>query len=81
MPVVSRPYGELLSWPGRGEVAATERRHLQEFVAKAHAEGKKVRLWGAPDTPAVWQLLLESGVDLINTDRLADLQKFLLEPR
>ncbi|SDL49299.1 Glycerophosphoryl diester phosphodiesterase [Catalinimonas alkaloidigena] len=81
MPVVSQSYNRFLSWKGKGPVAPDELKRFRAFVEQAHAEGKKVRLWGTPDTPAVWQFLWENGVDLINTDRLADLQAFLRAKR
>ncbi len=53
---------------------------LLALVAQAHANGKRLRLWEAPDGPATWGELRDAGVDLINTDRLADLRAFLLAP-
>ena len=46
-------------------------------AATATAQGRRLRLWGTPDRPAVWELLRESGVDLINTDDLTGLRAFL----
>ena len=43
------------------------------IVARAHAAGRMVRLWGAPDGPAFWRLAAASGVDFINTDDLRGL--------
>ncbi len=42
---------------------------LDDYVKKAHGQGRKVRFWAIPDTPAFWKMQLEAGVDLINTDR------------
>jgi alkaline phosphatase len=66
-----------LSWNGTGRVIAAEEKKLNEFIAEAHREGKKVRLWGGPDVKAVWAFLLTRGVDLINTDKLEELALFL----
>jgi len=55
-----------------------ERMKLREHVAKAHRRGRLVRFWATQESPAVWRELLDAGVDLINTDKLAELQKFLL---
>jgi hypothetical protein len=46
-------------------------------VKRAHAQGRKVRFWGAPDSPVSWTVLLGAGVDLINTDDLVGLERFL----
>jgi len=51
---------------------------LKQIVEKAHAQGRKIRFWATPDKPEVWKALFDAGVDLINTDDLGGLQKFLL---
>jgi len=51
---------------------------LRNIVSQAHAQGRQVRFWNTPDTPEAWRFLYEAGVDIINTDHLAELQAFLL---
>ena len=77
MPVVSQDYWKMMSWDGNGKIKPEEEKKLEDFIAKAHAEGKKTRLWGEPDNPAVWKLFLDKGMDLINTDKLPELAAFL----
>ena len=77
MPVVSDNYWNFLSWRGSGTVSAEEEIRLNDFIQKAHNENKKVRLWGGPDTPKIWDYLFNKGVDLINTDKLNELADFL----
>jgi hypothetical protein len=77
MPVVSQDYRQFFTWPGEGEVNPAELIRFRTFVAQAHAEGKKVRLWGEPDIPQLWKFLLDEGVDLINTNRIPELAAFL----
>ncbi len=79
MPVVSENYNKFLSWTGKGTVNPQERQRLQDLVQRTHAEGKKVRLWAAPDVPEVWAFLIDNGVDLLNTDRLPELRQYLLQ--
>ncbi|MEM6342233.1 MAG: endonuclease/exonuclease/phosphatase family protein [Bacteroidota bacterium] len=79
MPVISQRFGKVLNWNGRGDIPSGEREKLANLVEKAHAEGKKVRLWASPETEAAWQTLLEIGVDMINTDDLEGLRAFLTE--
>ncbi len=52
---------------------------LDDLVAKTHAAGKRLRLWGAPDGPVTWAELQAAKVDLLNTDHLAELRAFLLK--
>ncbi len=76
-PVVSVAYGKVLAWRGEGDPSPEETTRLRTLVRDAHAEGKKVRLWAAPQTERVWAWLLDQGVDLLNVDDLARLQVFL----
>jgi len=76
MPVVSDNYWNFLTWKGVGIVNQEEELKLNSFIQKAHAENKKVRLWGGPDTPEIWEYLLDKGVDLINTDKLKEFVEF-----
>jgi len=55
-----------------------ERAKLKDFVARAHRHGRLVRFWNTPEQPAFWAELRAADVDLINTDRLAELRRFLL---
>jgi hypothetical protein len=65
-------------WDGSGEMPAATRAKLQNLVRAAHAEGKQLRFWKLPvDAPAVWGPLYDAGVDLINTDDLAGLARFI----
>jgi hypothetical protein len=65
-------------WDGSGDVPATTRVKLKGLVDATHAEGKQLRFWNLPvDGPAVWGPLYDAGVDLINTDDLAGLARFI----
>jgi hypothetical protein len=50
-------------------------------VAKSHAHGRKIRFWATPETVEAWRQFRTSGVDMINTDDLAGLEKFLRSPQ
>lgn len=78
VPWVSARWGSLFRWQGKGPMPEAERARLRALVAKAHKHGRLVRFWATPESPAFWEELLADGVELINTDRLAELQRFLL---
>ena len=80
IPWISESWGRLFKWHGVGPIPDDEKRKLQEFVSRAHAQERKVRFWGTPDQQEVWQELHDAGADLINADDLAGLQEFLLRP-
>jgi Glycerophosphoryl diester phosphodiesterase family len=42
---------------------------------------KLLRLWGIPDNAASWSRLLQLGVDIINTDTVADCRKYFIKAR
>jgi hypothetical protein len=81
VPWVSESWTKLFKWTGDGPMPAAEKAKLREFVGKAHQQGRLVRFWATPEKSAVWEELQTTGVDLINTDKLADLRKFLLATR
>ncbi len=56
-----------------------ERDKLKEIVRKAHLHGRRVRFWATPEKVSVWKELLAADVDLIGTDRLSELQQFILQ--
>ena len=75
--MASCKYSRMLRWDGKGIFPDAERNRLCAFVAMAHRMGEKVRLWASPERKAVWDELLKCGVDLINTDKLVTLRKYL----
>ncbi|GHF94506.1 hypothetical protein GCM10017783_03180 [Deinococcus piscis] len=79
IPIISDNWTKTFSWNGEGEFPAAERQRLRDIVAQAHANGQRVRFWATPEHPAVWQALVDAGVDQINTDDLAGLRAYLLE--
>lgn len=81
MPLISDHWGRHFTWRGEGPIPAAERAKLKATVEAAHAERRRLRFWATPDTPAVWNVLRKAGVDLINTDDLAGLSRFLRETR
>lgn len=77
MPLVSDDWEKITTWRGEGAEPRHVRRRVAQAVSRAHAQGRRIRFWNTPDTPAVWQLLVECGVDLIGTDDLERLRGFL----
>jgi hypothetical protein len=77
LPLVSDRWGQYFQWKGQGPMSEKDRQRLTEAVAKAHARGRQIRFWETPENVAAWRELRASGVDWINTDDLAGLEKFL----
>lgn len=81
VPLVSENWRKIFTWDWQGEMPAAERTGLKQWVERAHGQGRKVRFWNTPDRADAWRILLEAGVDIIGTDDLGGLQRFLLGAR
>ncbi|MFA6561654.1 MAG: hypothetical protein WCV00_07065 [Verrucomicrobiia bacterium] len=81
VPWISGQWSRTFKWRGEGAMPEGELARLKEIVAKAHQQGRRVRFWGAPDRPVFWAMMRDVGVDLINTDNLSGLEKFLRTPK
>lgn len=79
IPLISDNWFTFARWLGQGEPPEQVIHRLEETVAKAHAQGRKIRFWATSDNPAVWRVLYEAGVDYLNTDDLEGLRDFLVE--
>lgn len=77
IPLVSDNWTSHFKWRGDGEIPAPELAKLKAFVARTHKENRLLRFWAVPDQESCWSILHETGVDLINTDQLGALSKFL----
>lgn len=82
MTVISDNWTKQFAWAGVGPMPTAERRRLRRTVLLAHLQGYEVRFWATPDPPGtpranVWRELIAADVDQINTDHLADLERFL----
>jgi hypothetical protein len=74
---MSDVWGKNFKWRGKGPIPADEKARLLDIVAKAHERHMKVRFWNAPQSVSFWRELRSDGVDLLNADDLAGLEKFL----
>ncbi|MBX7257041.1 MAG: HEAT repeat domain-containing protein, partial [Candidatus Hydrogenedentes bacterium] len=80
VPLISESWRSLFKWWGDGPMPEDQHAKLVDIVTRAHAKGCRVRFWATPEREDLWQLLRDTGVDLLNTDQLPRLQAFLLEP-
>jgi hypothetical protein len=77
VPLISDNWTKHFKWRGTGPLPADEHVKLSALITRTHGQGRRLRLWATPDNIAGWKVLRDAGVDLINTDKLADLEKFL----
>ena len=58
-----------------------EKDKLDQIVDAVHKNKKRIRFWALPDRELAWKVAFDSGVDLINTDKLKALREFLVKQR
>ena len=79
IPWISSSWQTSFKWNGRWTIPESEKEKLKAMVARAHMAGRRVRFWEAPDQEVFWQEMLNEGVDLINTDNLRGVRRFLIQ--
>ena len=67
-----------LPWDGAA-LSAASRAELRRRVQLARARGLEVRFWTTPEQPALWQELVDGGVDWIGSDLLHILRDWMTE--
>jgi len=77
VPLISDNWTKQFQWRGVGQLPEQERAKLRDMVRRTHAQGRRLRLWATPDNVAGWKELSDAGVDLLNTDRLREMETFL----
>jgi glycerophosphoryl diester phosphodiesterase len=77
MPWISESYSKIIAWKGDGEMPEEELIRVRNLAQRVHQQNKVLRLWAIPDNEITWKALLKAGVDVINTDKLEDLNNFL----
>jgi glycerophosphoryl diester phosphodiesterase len=77
MSVVSDRFAKWSDWNGKRQPEAEDLKRIWALAQRVHAEGKKLRLWAIPDNELTWTVLMDAGVDIINTDQLERLHAFL----
>ncbi len=68
--LISTNFGDFSVWNGKGSIIAAELKNVEKVIDRAHAMGKPIRFWGAPEGVTVYYTFYDMGVDYINTDRV-----------
>jgi len=74
--MISDNFATYSKWKGIGEIPKSDKKKLRKVVKSAHRLNKPMRFWGAPDNQACWDLLKGLGVDIINTDKVAEATRY-----
>jgi hypothetical protein len=77
MPLIGINFVDDLEWNGVGKMPFDEYRKFKEIIQKAHKQGKKVRIYNAPDEENIWDVMYTAGVDMISSSDPMAFQKFI----
>ena len=68
---------EFIGWWDRRHGVAELRCRLRALADRAHAMGRRLRLYRVPEEAGVWEAAIASGVDLVSTDRISAFRAFV----
>jgi hypothetical protein len=77
MPVIGINFEKDINWNGVGKMPFDEFMKTKDIIRKAHEQGKKIRVFNCPEEENIWDVMLTTGVDFINTSSAAKFSKFL----
>lgn len=70
--LISDNFQSYSRWDGNGDIPDIDRDKLKRVIKRAHNDNKPIRFWAIPDTPNGWKQLKKLGVDVLNTDKVAE---------
>ena len=73
----SADFSTYSKWKGAGPIPAEDLVNIKRDIEKAHYLNRAFRFWGVPDNETTWKMMMELGVDYLNTDHIQDLARFL----
>jgi hypothetical protein len=79
-PWYSLRWRDFFDWNGEGAMPPAERSALRALVARIHLGGRSLRFWETPDSEELWSELLDADVDMLATDDLPRMRRFLGPP-
>jgi alkaline phosphatase len=78
---ISDNFRKYSMWNGKRRMTNSDLKKITSVMAFVHAQGKKIRFWGAPDVPNSWEAFQQLGIEIIGTDNIIELDKYLRSPR
>jgi alkaline phosphatase len=71
--MISTNFRAYAQWNGKGVLTNFEREKIVSLIDAAHANGKPIRFWAAPDFVNAWLTFMNLNVDIIGTDNVQGL--------
>jgi glycerophosphoryl diester phosphodiesterase len=70
--LISDSFRSYSRWDGTGEIGEADKAKLKRIIKRAHQAGCPIRFWATPDNANAWKQLRKLGVDILNTDHVAE---------
>lgn len=74
--MISAPMSDFTQWNGKGSIPPKELDVIKDVITFAHNNSKPVRFWSTKDNVNTWVTLAALGVDIINSDKIAECTNF-----
>jgi alkaline phosphatase len=75
--LISQDFTKYTKWNGKGVLTKEDKNGIEAVIKKVHDQGKKVRFWATPDHVNAWKMLMNMGLDYLNTDKVEELGPYL----
>lgn len=75
--MISTNFTDHTKWNGKGVLTKADETKIAAIIDAAHKKGKKIRFWGSPDFNNAWIAYMKLGVDVLNSDNVSQLARFL----
>ncbi len=75
--LISQSFYKYTRWNGKGVLIEKDKEAIESVINQAHSLGKKIRFWATPDHVNTWKMLMNLGIDFINTDHVEELGTYL----
>jgi alkaline phosphatase len=75
--LISQGFHTYSRWNGKGILTKKEQDNVVKVIQQTHQQGKKIRFWATPDHVNAWKMLINYGVDYLNTDHIEQLGNYL----
>jgi alkaline phosphatase len=74
---ISTDFKRYSAWNGKESLTEDDVNKIIFLRDAVHAQGKKLRFWGAPDSKNAWLTMMKLEIDIIGTDHVNELIDFI----
>jgi alkaline phosphatase len=75
--LVSASFASVSGWDGKETIPSKDAQKIKEFIDWAHQRNLPMRFWASPDFPNAWEKFKMMGVDILNSDNIDELSRYL----